>query len=133
MYRVIRRQRYERWCQKHGLNLAAALFEIETAYINLKIRSRPGALILFERDLVHFSYSWTDTLWAIFEPSIKVTIPIGEIAAFKRETLSTSWNAAFMDPESAFSIRTTGGDTHTLILQRDGNSFERALSTLLAN
>lgn len=120
------------WCEKHGYDLDSAYFYAQTCYMGRTIRSRPGALFLFQNELIHHSYGWKDTWWAVFEPSVQVRLPVETISEIKRSQLSVIWSTMFMTPESAFTVTTTDARVDWLMLYRGGAEFERAWERLAA-
>ena len=131
MFRVISDSKYREWCKARGLDLDRALFHLETAYLGQTWRSRPGALIVTGDAITHYSYKWTDTLWAIGEPTVRVDIPISSIVELRRESLSTGDTVKFLWPAAAFTVVTASGERHFLALQRDHDRFEEVVRGLL--
>jgi len=127
MIPVISQQKWRRWCESKQLPVATADFALDTCYYGLSMRTRPGTLLLNESGVIHYSYSVWDTPFALFEPSICVSIPlrtIGEVMGLK---LGIFTRVLHGFPHSAFRIMTTERSAHDFVLQRNGQEFVDAL------
>lgn len=130
MFSVIAGDKWLRWCQERQLDIGAARFAIETCYYGDGLRSRPGTLLINDSHIIHFSYSFWDTIWAMFEPSIEITIPILQVKVVRRSQLSPLINMLHIQPVAYFQVEMADSVTHHLILQRESTEFVEALSTL---
>jgi len=83
----ISQSKWMRWCAARELPVSAAHFALESCYYGLGFRSRPGTLLVTDSELIHYSYSWRDTLRAIFEPSVRMPVPLASIREVRRLTL----------------------------------------------
>jgi hypothetical protein len=128
MFRVIGEGRYKRWCEARSLDIATASFQIETCYYGRGLRARPGALLVSSGFITHYSYRWFDTIWAVGEPSVRVDIPASEISDVRREPLSLRWRLMYLGTHEAFVVTMLDGKEHFLVLLRDADEFERAVS-----
>ena len=127
MVPVIRRKHWLRWCSSKGINLDTASFSLDTCYYGAGLRSRPGTLIVFSDHIVHFSYCVWDTLWAVFEPSVRIDLPFASIVSIQRQRVSLLLRVAQLGPDSHIRIRMNDGSIHDLFLQRDSAAFEDAV------
>lgn len=109
------------------LPVTTAHFALETCYYGLGLRARVGAILLTDSEIIHHSYAWHDTLWAILEPSIRVSIPLGSLREVFKLRLTLGVRLMQMDPDSAFRVMTHEGHIHDLVLQRRGVEFVQAL------
>jgi hypothetical protein len=116
-----------RWCAARQLPVATAHFALETCYYGLGLRSRPGTVLVTDSELIHYSYSWRDTLWAMFEPSISISVPFASVREVRRLRLGFGVRLIQAMPDSAFRVTTHDGHTHDLVLQRRGEEFVQAL------
>jgi len=116
-----------RWCAARQLPVTTAHFAIETCYYGLGLRSRPGTILVTDSELIHNSYSWRDTLWAMFEPSTSVSIPFASVREVWRLRLGFGVRLLQAMPDSAFRVTTHDGHTHDLVLQRRGDEFVQVL------
>jgi len=141
-----------RWCAARELPVSTAHFALETCYYGFGFRSRPGTLLVTDSELIHYSYSWRDTLWAMFEPSVRVPVPLASILEVRRLTLEFVlagmrevrrprlgfWRRLLRrlglgatlplrKPNSAFRVVTHDGHAYDLLLQRRGDEFAQAL------
>jgi hypothetical protein len=132
MWDVIPDKRFHRWCDRHDLDLSRAMFYAKTCYYGVRLRTRPGALIVYEDTLVHHSYAWTDTIFAAFEPSLRIEIPMPEITEVSAVNLSFWWRQAFMFPNGAFRV-VTANESHELVFARDAKAFLQSLNALHEN
>jgi hypothetical protein len=127
MFRVMSEQRYRSWCEAHSLDLSAATFHVETCYYGRGLRARPGAVFVLPGAITHFSYRWSDTLWAIGEPSVRLDIAVSDVVDFTRKQLSLVQRVIHLGPEGAFVIGTADKREHFFLLQRSANAFEAAV------
>lgn len=127
MVSVLTENKWLRWCAARQLPVTTAHFALETCYYGLGLRSRPGTLLVTETDLIHHSYSWRDTWWAIFEPSIRISLPLATVRDVSRLRLSLGVRIIQCSPDSAFRVVTHDGHTHDFVLQRRGEEFVQAL------
>jgi hypothetical protein len=109
--------------------VATAPFALETCYYGLGLRSRPGTLIVTDTELIHFSYSWRDTLWAILEPSVCVAVPLASVREVLRLPVDIKLSFLQLFPNSVFRVVTHDGIAHDLVLQRNSEGFIKALSS----
>ena len=130
MVRVIRRKHWLRWCSRKGIDLDAAFFSLDTCYYGVSLRSRPGTLAVLPDRILHFSYSVWDTLWAIGESSIKIDIPLADIASICKQRLSLWLRIAQLGPDSHIRIQMIDNTIHDLFLQRDSTAFADVLRSL---
>jgi hypothetical protein len=121
--------RWLEWCKGHQLDVSAARFAVETCYYR-RGRSRPGTLLLTTEAIIHHSYSWKDTLLAVGEPSVRVTLPLREVAAVRRKRMSWLVRLRQTFPEALFEVSLTDHTSHDLILHRGSKEFEEALTGL---
>jgi hypothetical protein len=147
---VISQSKWMRWCAARELPVSTAHFALETCYYGFGFRSRPGTLLVTDSELIHYSYSWRDTLWAMFEPSVRVPVPLASIREVRRLTLEFVlvgmravprprlgfWlrlprilapTSPLQKPNSAFRVVTHDGHAYDLLLQRRGDEFAQAL------
>ncbi len=147
---VISQSKWMRWCAARELPVSTAHFALETCYYGLGFRMRPGTLLVTDSELIHYSYSWRDTLWAMFEPSVRVPVPLASIREVRRLTLEIVfavmrevrrprlgfWRrlprilgviSALPKPYSAFRVVTHDGHAYDFLLQRRGDEFAQAL------
>lgn len=130
MIRVISGKRWVRWCEKKQLPISDAHIALETCYYGLGLRSRPGSIHVTEAEMSHFSYSWRDTLWAILEPSVRITIPITTIREIGQLKLGSLVRFVQLNPDSAFRVTTNTGETHDFVFQRNGDDFLQVVHSL---
>jgi len=130
MVRVITERKWKEWCHDKGLMIDSAIFALETCYYGSGLRSRPGALLLTRSELIHHSYSWRDTLWAVGEPSIRVTIPLAAISRVTARAMGLFLRVYQLGPDSMFRIIERSGKGHDLLLQRKGAEFSAELAAL---
>lgn len=128
MVPVIKQSRWKKWCARHALSTTEALFALETCYYGFGWRTRPGTLLLTTSELIHQSYSWRDTFYAIFEPSIRITVPRSDISRIVQCQFSLSRRLFLSMPDACFQVVTRDGVTHDLVMQRSGKEFLDALS-----
>jgi hypothetical protein len=147
---VISQSKWMRWCAARELPVSTARFALETCYYGFGFRSRPGTLLVTDSELIHYSYSWRDTLWAMFEPSVRVPVPLASIREVQRLTLEfvlagmrevrrprlgcwrrllRVWDptSPVRKPNSAFRVVTHDGHAYDFLLQRRGDEFAQAL------
>jgi hypothetical protein len=127
MKSVISKREWLRWCGRQGLLVEGALFALETCYYGLGWRTRPGTLLLTETELIHHSYSWRDTFYAIFEPSIRVVVRLSDVAQATMWKPSLGRRMFNSMPDAFFQLVTLRGEIHDLVLQRSGLAFCEAL------
>src|ERR1035437_2312894 len=127
MFPVIQQGKWLRWCKQQALSVESAVFALDTCYYGLGWRTRPGTLLLTETELIHHSYSWRDTFYAMFEPSIRVVLPLSDIAqaTIHKPRLGRRWLHSL--PDAFLRIVTRRGEIHNLVLQRKGGEFLDAL------
>ena len=130
MVPVISVDKWEQWCSAKHLPVNMARFALDTCYYGLGLRSRPGTIIVLDSELIHYSYSWRDTAWAIFEPSIHITIPLASISEVRQLRLGFWLKFLQASPESAFRLVTRDGAAHDFVLQRNTEEFVQALRAL---
>ncbi|MBI1335219.1 MAG: hypothetical protein GC165_20330 [Armatimonadetes bacterium] len=123
MFKVITDKKWKKFCEAKSLPVDDAKFVLDTCYLGLTLRSRPGTLIVTEKELIHYSYSFTDTIFAIFEPSEKVTIPFADIAYVKKKTLSGRQNVFHGYPSAVYQVLTNQGESYDLLFQQRGDEF----------
>ena len=127
MKSVISKREWLRWCGRQALPVEGALFALETCYYGLGWRTRPGTLLLTETELIHCSYSWRDTFYAIFEPSIRVVLRLSDVAQATLWKQSLGRRMFNSMPDAFFQLVMLHGEVHDLALQRSGLSFCEAL------
>jgi hypothetical protein len=127
---IIEEKKWATWCDEHQINIATAEFTLETCYYGIGLRSRPGTLLLQKNQIVHYSYAPRDTPWAFGEKSIEIIIPISQIAKVSKKELSFFNKLLQLFPESYFQVEMNDGNVSHLILQRNGDHFEKALLSL---
>lgn len=130
MVPVISERKWRKWCVTKGLPIDSAIFALETCYYRARMRSRPGTLLLTRSELIHYSYSWRESLWAVGEPSIRVTIPLTEVVTIYAVAMRALIRVVQLAPDSMFRVATRTGTDHELILQRNGSKFRDALAAL---
>ncbi|MEK7951027.1 hypothetical protein [Luteolibacter soli] len=127
MKSVISESRWKAFCVRRELPLEQAGFAIATCYYGIGFNTRPGTLLLTSDAIIHHSYSWRDTWYAIFEPSIPVVIPLSDID-FIVERHYGFWRRAHLaHPDACFEVVTSAKESHHLVLQRGGIEFRAAL------
>jgi hypothetical protein len=104
------------------------MFAIATCYYGLGFRTRPGTLIVTNDAITHYSYSWRDTHFAMFEPSIPVIMPLPEIEHVSRLQLGFWQRANLAQPDACFEVVTRGGESHHLALHKAAHEFEAILT-----
>jgi hypothetical protein len=133
MIPVISQERWVRWCNEKHLPLARSLFALPTCYYGLGLRSRPGTLLVTDTELIHYSYSWLDTWWAIGEPSVMVSIPFTSICEVRRLRMS-AWTAILqLWPDAVFHVVTdekVSQVRHEFLLQQRGAEFASAIRAM---
>lgn len=129
MIPVISQWRWKRWCDAKQLPVATSIFSLATCYYGLNFHSRPGTLLVTETELVHYSYSWLDTFWAIGEPSLKVSWSLASINEVRRLRLGFWKRLMQLWPESSFCVVTNDGTKHEFVLQQRGDQFAEALQS----
>lgn len=127
MLPVVTQNKWLRWCAARQLSVSTAHFALETCYYGLGFRTRPGTLLLTESELIHHSYSWRDTLWAMFEPSVGVSVSLADVREIERLRLGFGLRLLHAMPDSVFRAVTRDGRTHDFVLQRRGEEFVQAL------
>ncbi len=125
MVPLIGEAKYRTWCKSRGLDLDLAHFHLDTCYFGRGLRTRPGALVVFEDKLTHYSYRWFDTFWAIFEPSVRVDVPWQAIRSIKRERVSLLERVYFLGIDTSFTLSLESGEKQLLFLQRDVDHFHQ--------
>lgn len=131
MVPVISQNRWARWCKRKDLPVDSALFALETCCYGLGFCTHLGTILITNAKLIHHSYSWFDTYWAIFNLSSKrVSIPLANVRAIGRLKMNWSMRFVFGFPDAIFRVVTHDGDIHDFILQRRGDDFEQALLLL---
>lgn len=133
MFRVISEKRWRKWCSSKELNLEHALYSLETCYYGFGLRSRPGTILLSTEKISHYSYSWRDTVWALFEPSTLVQIPLSEIKETSIVEFGFWKNQLHMKPDLAVRLELNDGSVHELAIHRNGKKFIQALKKLGIN
>ncbi|TLD70265.1 hypothetical protein FEM03_13855 [Phragmitibacter flavus] len=129
MLPVINQSKWPVWCAKKALPMQEASFALETCYYGAGWRTRPGTLLLTDKELIHHSYSWRDTHYAMFEPSLRVTIPMIDVAHVAPLRLKFGWRLLHGNPQSCFRMFMQDGTHHDLLLQRSGEEFRSSLSS----
>ena len=147
---VISQSKWMRWCAARELPVSTAHFALKTCYYGFGFRSRPGTLLVTDSELIHYSYSWRDTWWAMFEPSVRVPVPLASIREVQRLTLEFGFASLrevrrprlgfwrrrprmlgttlpLQKPNSGFRVVTHDGHAYDLLLQRRGDEFAQAL------
>ncbi len=127
MVQVIAKGKWIRWCEAKKLEIVSSRFALETCYYGIGFRTRPGTVVVTDTEIIHHSYSWIDTLWAAFEPSIRIVVPVKTIREVRRLKFNFGLNSIHVLPNAAFQIETQDGVTHVFILQRRGKEFAEAL------
>ena len=130
MVPVISEQKWLEWCVDNQLPTKTARFVLDTCYYGLGLRTRPGTILITDSEIIHKSYSWQDTRWAIFEPSVCITIPLSQVREIKQVTLGIFAKLLHAMPESIFEVTTQDEDKHAFVLQRDSNDFVQAVHSL---
>jgi hypothetical protein len=124
---VIQQGKWLRWCERQALPVDGAPFALETCYYGLGWRTRPGTLLLTEAELIHHSYSWGDTFYAMFEPSIRIVLRLSEIAHATIFHPNLGRRLFHSLPDAFLRIVTRRGEIHDLLLQRRAEEFFDAL------
>jgi hypothetical protein len=127
MIRFLTEDQWLRWCAARQLPVATAYYALETCYYGLGLRSRPGTILVTNTQLIHHSYSWRDTWWAILEPSLSIVVPLESVREARRLRLGIGVRLLQAMPDSAFRIVTLDGQAHDYVLQRRGEEFVQAL------
>jgi hypothetical protein len=128
MLPVISDNKWKRFCTRRELPLDQAAFATATCYYGIGFRTRPGTLMLTQSEIIHYSYSWRDTHFAMFEPSIPVRIPLSEINHIVQRHFGFWHRTHLAQPDACFEVFTRAGEGHHLVLQRDGDDFMTALT-----
>lgn len=127
MVNVIRDSEWKAWCLAKGICIESALFSLPTCYYGIGFRARPGALIVTEEEIIHYSYSWQETSWAAFEPSLRLGFGLSDLVTVDRYPLSI-WRRLLMTaPDSCFRVVTSDTSDHYFCLQQRGNEFSAIL------
>lgn len=127
MVSVIPETQWKEFCARKCLPIDSALFVLETCYYGFGWRTRPGTLVVTDAALVHHSYCWKETEWAVFEPSLRIEVPLASISRVVRRQLSLGRRLLLGNPESCFTVETRDGGIHNLVLQKRGKEFCGAL------
>lgn len=130
MIPVISNERWLVWCATHEFSLEDSVFALETCYYGFGIRSRAGTVKLTAESLIHVSYSWKESIWAMGEQMKVIEIETREIRGVKRVRLNWWQKFIHLYPESAFVVMLVNGDRHELTLQRDSQRFFAAIESL---
>jgi hypothetical protein len=107
--------------------MEGAIFALETCYYGLGWRTRPGTLVVTDTEVIHQSYSWRDTFYAVFEPSARVALRLADIAHATLRRPSVARRLFHSLPDAFVRVVTRRGEVHDLILQRSGSEFCEAL------
>jgi len=130
MVPILPADNWAKWWASKQLPVSAVRFALESCYYGFGIRSRPGTLVVTDTELIHHSYSWRDTWWAIFEPSVRVSIPLNSVLEVRRLRMSLGLRLLQCNPDSAFRILSDDGKAHGIVLQRGGDDFADVLGSL---
>jgi hypothetical protein len=122
------KKRWIQWCVKNDIDLSHADFALETCYVGKGFRSRPGTLLVTKQSVIHQSYSWTESVWAYFEPKITVDVPLQTIDSVLKRRLSRKMAFYQLWPEAHYTLRLADRTEVDLILQRDSGAFESVLA-----
>jgi hypothetical protein len=123
MQPVISEKRWARWCHSKQLPVDTARFAVATCYYGFGLHSRPGTLLVTATELIHHSYSWRDTLWAMFEPSVRVSVRLADLREVRRVRIGFVLSLLQMGPDSAFRLVTNDEQNHELVLQERGDEL----------
>ena len=130
MLNVIRNSVWKAWCSTEGICIESALFSLPTCYYGIGFRARPGALIVTDSEIIHYSYSWRETSWAAFEPGIRLSFPLSDLVSVERYPLSF-WRRLLMTaPDACFRVVTSDTSEHYLCLQQRGDEFSALLDRI---
>jgi hypothetical protein len=130
MVPVISKRQWTRWCACEHLPVGDATFALDTCYYGTGLRSRPGTLLLTSSVLIHSSYSWHQTLWAIGESNLRVEVRLSDIISVQKCRFSSWLRLIQLCPDSHFRVVERSGQVHDLVLQRDGKDFAAALTSV---
>jgi hypothetical protein len=130
MVPVISKRRWTQWCACEHLPVADAAFALDTCYYGVGLHSRPGTLLLNLSVLIHSSYSWHQTLWALGESRLRVEIQLSDIVNVQRYRISPWLRLIQLYPDSHFRVVERSGQVHNLVLQRAGRDFAAALTSI---
>ncbi len=130
MVPVISEQKWLEWCVDNHLPTKTAHFVLDTCYYGLGLRTRPGTVLVTDCEIIHKSYSWRNTPWAMFEPAVCVTISLSHVREIRELTLGGISKFLHAIPESVFEVTTQDGDKHAFVLQRSSEEFRHAVHSL---
>jgi len=131
---LLSKERWREWCEFNGYDIKAARFSVETSYYGRGfVRSRPGAVLLYDHALIHHSYSAGDTKRALGKNTMRLELPVHDIAAIRRLWMSKLSNRLHGSPESAYQIKMHDGRAHYIFLYSCTHEFEDALKALGLN
>lgn len=130
MFNVIRDPVWKAWCATKNICIESALFSLPTCYYGIGLRARPGALIVTDSEMIHHSYSSRETSWAAFEPSLRLSFVLSDLASVDRYPLSIWRRILMVDPDGCFRVVTSDNSVHYLCLQQRGDEFAAILDRL---
>jgi hypothetical protein len=129
MVPVIHKDKWLQWCGRQGLAVEGARFALETCYYGFGWRTRPGTLLVTESHLIHHSYSWRDTCYAMFEPSLRIEIRLNEIEFAEQLQKSLCFRLFHSMPNGFFKVVERNGCAHELVLHRSTAQFRDVLKS----
>ena len=130
MVPVISQARWRTWCSAKGIPLDSSIFSLETCYFGFGFRSRPGSFTVTNEEILFWSYSPKDTMWAMFEQSIVTRIPISEVMEIAPYRLRLWQQVLHAYPNIAFQVFSHGGEVYDFILQREREALVEAIRKL---
>lgn len=128
MVQVISTARWEQWCKRVSLDVQQARFASHTCYLGRGLRTRPGTLVVTDAEVIHHSYSWRETLYALFEPSVRVTIPLDAIESVRIGRIGFWESTAYGRPQAFIQLRAKNGEAFSLFLYRSAPEFLEVLA-----
>ena len=120
------------WCERNGLaaHFDSATYVSKWAYYGSGWRCRPGSVFVTPTRIIHHSYSVADTIYAIFEPSVRVVVETENIVGAAPIHLGILWTVANGYPEGGVRLAMRDGVHHDLILHEKGPDFRKAMTEL---
>lgn len=128
MHPVLWKKRWIQWCVRNKVDLSTADFALDTCYLGSGLRTRPGTLLVTQDSIIHHSYSWTDTLFALFEPVLKVKMAFADVKQVRKHKVSKKLALYQLFPEAHYTVVLQNNSTVDLVLQRDAQAFEAVLT-----
>lgn len=127
MLQVISTGRWKRWCRQVGLDVDAAPFATHTCYLGRGVRTRPGTLVVTDGEVIHPSYSWRETPFALFEPSVCVSIRLDAIGSAHIKRIGFLEGMVHGSPQCLIQLLTQQGERLDLFLHESCPKFLEAL------